>query len=134
MAYIAPLPSAPVVLSREALEVLSLVDLTASAHRLLHLFLARFDPDFGTVNLSQRDMGELLALSHPSVNKAVGALERTKLAWPIDDALYQLHPVFTGGKMSDRLAVVPEIVVSDPESLREARRQRYSRQTESLPA
>ncbi|MEV7217914.1 hypothetical protein AB0O31_33070 [Kitasatospora cineracea] len=134
MAYIAPLPSAPVVLSREALEVLSLVDLTASAHRLLHLFLARFDPDFGTVNLSQRDMGELLALSHPSVNKAVGALDRTKLAWQIDDALYQLHPVLTGGKMADRLAVVPEIAVSDPDSLREVRRQRYSRQTESLPA
>ncbi|GAA2116471.1 hypothetical protein GCM10009759_62110 [Kitasatospora saccharophila] len=134
MAYIAPLPSAPVVLSRETFEVLSLVDLTASAHRLLHLFLARFDPDFGTVNLSQRDMGELLALSHPSVNKAVGALERAKLAWQIDDALYQLHPVLTDGKMADRLAVVPEIVVSDPKSLREIRRQRYSRQTESLPA
>ncbi|MEE1821598.1 hypothetical protein PUR61_05220 [Streptomyces sp. BE20] len=134
MAYIAPLPSAPAVIEREVFEVLSLVDLTTSAHRLLNLFLARFDPEFGTVNLSQRDMGKLLALSHPSVNNAVAALNRTKLAWQIDDALYQLHPVFTGGKMADRLAVVPEIVVGDPDSLREVRRQRYSRQTESLPA
>ncbi|MFI6449691.1 hypothetical protein [Kitasatospora sp. NPDC050543] len=79
--YVPPIPTTEVVtISREALAILALVELTQNSHRLMNTFLAYQDPETGCVGLSQVEMGSMLALSAPSVNRAVKQL--ADKAWP----------------------------------------------------
>lgn len=97
--YVPPIPTTEMVtISREALAVLSLVELTSNSHRLLATLLAYQDPDDGCADLSQAEMGSLLGLSAPSVNRAVKQLADKNLAWLLEPGAYQIHPLLTGGR------------------------------------
>ncbi|MFI8085870.1 winged helix-turn-helix transcriptional regulator [Kitasatospora sp. NPDC086009] len=131
--YVPPIPTTEMVaISREALAVLSLVELTANSHRLLTTLLAYQDPETGCAGLSQVEMGTLLGLSAPSVNRAVKQLADKGLAWLLEPGVYQIHPLLTGGKMRAGLASVPKIDSLDPERFGERMRQRYEGQLANL--
>ncbi|MGW7586899.1 helix-turn-helix domain-containing protein [Kitasatospora sp. NPDC054768] len=131
--YVPPIPTTEMVtISREALAVLSLVELTSNSHRLLATLLAYQDPDDGCADLSQAEMGSLLGLSAPSVNRAVKQLADKNLAWLLEPGAYQIHPLLTGGKMRAGLAGVPRIDALDPEQFGERLRQRYEGQLANL--
>ncbi|MGW2546154.1 MarR family transcriptional regulator [Kitasatospora sp. NPDC001574] len=131
--YVPPIPTTePVTIDREALAVLSMVELTANSHRLLARLLAHQDPDTGCAGLSQVEMCTLLGLSAPSVSRAVKQLADTGLVWLLEGGVYQIHPLLTGGKMAGTLAAVPTIRSLDPEGFGEKRRQKYGTQVTNL--
>ncbi|MFD8597695.1 hypothetical protein ACFV1L_22095 [Kitasatospora sp. NPDC059646] len=128
-----PPSGAPVVLSREALELLALLDLPRTAQRVLNMLLAHQGETTGAARVSQNEMCALLGkVSKPTVNRAFKELGEIGLAWPIEDAHYQLHPLLTNGRTATKLAAVPLIKVPGVEAAGEQRRQRYAAQIANL--
>ncbi|MBV6700245.1 hypothetical protein KV557_24600 [Kitasatospora aureofaciens] len=127
-----PPSSAPITLPREVYELLTLVDLTRTGRRVLDILLAHQSEQTGAAKLSQAEMCAILGASKPSVNRGFRELREIGLAWAIEDALYQLHPLLTGGRSVTRLAAVPKIKVPAVEEVGEQRRQRYAAQLASL--
>jgi hypothetical protein len=132
-AYVPPVPSLePVPLSREALGVLSLVDIAGNPWRLLMLLLKHMDEEDGCAEISQAEMCAALGMASPSVNRAVKRLAEVKLAWGIEDGVYQLHPQLTEGKMRARIAAVPEIDSVEPAEFAARRQAKYRTQLAGL--
>ncbi|CAM5406131.1 hypothetical protein SSPIM334S_07819 [Streptomyces spiroverticillatus] len=122
----------PVVLSRDALRMLALVDISLTARRVLDVLLALQDPDTGSVNISQAEMASELGAGKPAVNRGFKELREAGLAWLLNRAVYQLHPVLTGGRIAGTAMAVPAINAAPPESFTEQRRARFAAQVANL--
>ncbi|MEV8455553.1 helix-turn-helix domain-containing protein [Streptomyces sp. NPDC052095] len=128
----APPSDAPVQIPRGVLHLLALVDVTTAGRRVLDELLCLSDPETGTAEISQNDMCSLLGASKPTVNRGFKELRECGLAWSLEDGLYQLHPLLTGGAVSSPVMPVPEIKAADPERFTEQRRARFAAQTANL--
>lgn len=132
--YVPSPPSeAPVTLTRDALRILSLVDVSTAGRRVLDELLYLSDPDTGTAAISQNEMARELGASKPTVNRGFKELRECGLAWSLEDALYQLHPVLTDGKVAYPMPI-PEIRAAEPERFTEQRRARFAAQMANLAA
>ncbi|MFE6911967.1 winged helix-turn-helix transcriptional regulator [Streptomyces erythrochromogenes] len=58
------------------------------------------DPDVGTAAISQNEMARELGANKPTVNRSFKELHECGLAWSLEDGLYPLHPLLTGGKVA----------------------------------
>ncbi|MGW2417564.1 helix-turn-helix domain-containing protein [Streptomyces tubercidicus] len=123
----------PVVVSRKVLRLLALVDITTAGRRVLDELWGLSDPDTGTVEISQNEMCAALGASKPTVNRGFKELRECGLAWSLEDGLYQLHPLLTGGKVAYPMPI-PEIRAAEPERFTEQRRARFAAQTANLAA
>ncbi|MEU8779883.1 helix-turn-helix domain-containing protein [Streptomyces sp. NPDC048606] len=123
----------PVMLSRDVLLLLALVDMTTAGSRVLRALLALHDPETGAADISQNEMCALLGATKPTVNRGFKELKAAGIAWRIEgtQGKYQLHPVLTNGKMASPQAV-PELKAQAPETFTEARRRRFARQVANL--
>lgn len=92
------------------------------------------DPETGTAAISQNEMCAELGASKPTVNRGFKELRECGLAWSLEDGLYQLHPLLTGGKASSPVMPIPEIKAAEPERFTEQRRARYAAQVANLAA
>ncbi|MFI2241240.1 helix-turn-helix domain-containing protein [Streptomyces chrestomyceticus] len=128
-----PPTEAPVTISRDVLRLLALVDVSTAGRRVLDQLLYLSDPETGTASISQNEMARELGASKPTVNRGFKELRECGLAWALEDGLYQLHPLLTGGAVSSPMAV-PEIKAADPESFTEQRRARFAAQLANLAA
>ncbi|MEW2373391.1 helix-turn-helix domain-containing protein [Streptomyces sp. NPDC006656] len=130
--YVPSPPSeAPVTLTRDALRILSLVDVSTAGRRVLDELLYLSNPDTGTAAISQNEMARELGASKPTVNRGFKELRECGLAWSLEDALYQLHPVLTDGKVAYPMPI-PEIKAAEPERFTEQRRARFAAQMANL--
>ncbi|MFL4910881.1 helix-turn-helix domain-containing protein [Streptomyces sp. MMS24-I2-30] len=129
-----PPTEAPVTISRDVLRLLALVDITTAGRRVLDQLLYLSDPDTGTAAISQNEMCSELGASKPTVNRGFKELRECGLAWSLEDGLYQLHPLLTGGAVSSPVMPVPEIRAAEPERFTEQRRARFAAQTANLAA
>ncbi|MGW2602573.1 helix-turn-helix domain-containing protein [Streptomyces klenkii] len=129
-----PPTEAPVRIPREILHLLALVDITTAGRRVLDELLYLSDPKTGTAEISQNEMCAVLGASKPTVNRGFKELRECGLAWSIEDGLYQLHPLLTGGAVSSPVMAVPEIKAADPKSFTEQRRARFAAQVANLAA
>jgi hypothetical protein len=68
------------------------------------------------------------------VNRGFKKLRECGLAWSLEDGLYQLHPLLTGGAVSSPVMEVPEIWAAEPGRFTEQRRVRFAAQTANLAA
>ncbi|XKK61535.1 helix-turn-helix domain-containing protein [Streptomyces sp. ARC32] len=127
-----PPSEAPLTIARDALRLLSLVDITTAGRRVLDQLLYRSDPETGTAGISQNEMCAELGASKPTVNRGFKELRACGLAWSLEDGLYQLHPLLTGGALSSPADHVPEIKAADPGRFTEQRRARFAAQTANL--
>ncbi|MFD4535612.1 hypothetical protein ACFWNL_18230 [Kitasatospora sp. NPDC058397] len=129
-----PVPpcSEPVAIRREVLELLAMVDLTRTGRRVLDILIAYMEEKTGVARLSQDQMCAILGTSKPAVNRGFKELREIGLAWGIEDAVYQLHPLITDGRVASGLAAVPKIKVPSVEEVGEQRRLRYAAQLASL--
>ncbi|MFI9780491.1 hypothetical protein ACIHCV_38435 [Streptomyces sp. NPDC051956] len=66
------------------------------------------------------------------MNRAFQNLREYGLIWGLDDGLYQLHPLLTGGKIAATVRAVPEIKATAPAQFTEQRRARYAAQLANL--
>lgn len=130
----APLPptDAPVTISRDALRILALVDVSTAGRRVLDQLLYLSDPDTGTAAISQNEMCAELGASKPTVNRGFKELRECGLAWSLRDGLYQLHPLITGGKVSSHVMPIPKIRAAEPDRFTQQRRAKYAAQTANL--
>ncbi|MCX3061342.1 MarR family transcriptional regulator [Streptomyces beihaiensis] len=128
-----PPSNEPVVISREVLQLLALVDISLAARRVLDVLLALNDEHNGTAEISQNEMCAALGASKPTVNRAFKELRACGLAWRLDDGRYQLHPLLTQGRIAAAVMSVPEIQANDPASLTQRRRARFTAQLANLP-
>ncbi|KPC71355.1 hypothetical protein ADL35_35730 [Streptomyces sp. NRRL WC-3753] len=127
-----PPTEAPLTIARDALRLLSLVDITTAGRRVLDQLLYLSDPETGTAGISQNEMCAELGASKPTVNRGFKELRACGLAWSLEDGLYQLHPLLTGGAISSPVAHVPEIKAADPGRFTEQRRARFAAQMANL--
>ncbi|MFE8965150.1 helix-turn-helix domain-containing protein [Streptomyces iakyrus] len=133
--YVPSPPSeAPVAIPRRVLRLLALVDVSTAGRRVLDHLLYLSDPETGTAQISQNEMCAELGASKPTVNRGFKELRECGLAWSLEDGLYQLHPLLTGGAVSSPVMAVPEIKAADPESFTEQRRARFAAQVANLAA
>lgn len=95
-----PPTEAPVTIPRAVLRLLALVDVSTAGRRVLDELLYLSDPETGTVSISQNEMCVELGASKPTVNRGFKELRECGLAWSLEDGLYQLHPLLTGGAVS----------------------------------
>ncbi|MFJ9380315.1 hypothetical protein [Streptomyces sp. NPDC101455] len=131
--YVPSPPSeAPVAIPREVLRLLALVDVTTAGRRVLDELLYLSDPETGTAEISQNEMCAELGASKPTVNRGFKELRECGLVWSLEDGLYQIHPLVTGGKVSSAVMAVPEIKAAEPERFTEQRRARYAAQMANL--
>ncbi|MGW1520824.1 helix-turn-helix domain-containing protein [Streptomyces sp. NPDC002287] len=131
--YVPGLPSdEPVVLSRDALRMLALVDISLTARRVLDVLLAFQDPESGAVGISQAEMAAELGAGKPAVNRGFKELKEAGLAWLLRRGCYQLHPVLTGGRVAGTVMAVPEINTTPAEDFTEQRRTRFAAQVANL--
>ncbi|MFJ7209437.1 helix-turn-helix domain-containing protein [Streptomyces sp. NPDC098789] len=131
--YAPGLPSdEPVVLSRDALRMLALVDVSLTARRVLDVLLAFQDPESGAVGISQAEMAAELGAGKPAVNRGFKELKEAGLAWLLRRGCYQLHPVLTGGRVAGTAMAVPEINTTPAEGFTEQRRTRFAAQIANL--
>ncbi|MFH8873642.1 hypothetical protein [Streptomyces griseus] len=91
------------------------------------------DPEAGTAAISQNEMARELGASKPTVNRGFKELRECGLAWSLEDGLYQLHPLLTGGKVAYPMPI-PEIRAAEPERFTEQRRARFAAQMANLAA
>ncbi|WP_174523355.1 winged helix-turn-helix domain-containing protein [Streptomyces azureus] len=82
--------------------------------------------------ISQSEMCAELGASKPTVNRGFKELRECGLVWSLEDGLYQIHPLVTGGKVSSAVMAVPEIKAAEPERFTEQRRARYAAQMANL--
>ncbi|EGX54780.1 MULTISPECIES: helix-turn-helix domain-containing protein [Streptomyces] len=129
-----PPTEAPLTISRDVLRLLALVDITTAGRRVLDQLLYLSDPETGTAAISQNEMCSELGASKPTVNRGFKELRECGLAWSLEDGLYQLHPLLTGGAVSSPVMPVPEIRAAEPERFTEQRRARFAAQTANLAA
>ncbi|MFD3381303.1 MULTISPECIES: hypothetical protein [unclassified Streptomyces] len=129
-----PPSEAPVAIPRSVLRLLALVDISTAGRRVLDELLYLSDPDTGTAEISQNEMCTELGASKPTVNRGFKELRECGLAWSLQDGLYQLHPLLTGGKVSSPVMPVPEIKAAEPERFTEQRRARFAAQMANLAA
>ncbi|MEU5632287.1 hypothetical protein ACH47C_24270 [Streptomyces rishiriensis] len=129
-----PPSEAPVAIPRNVLRLLALVDVSTAGRRVLDELLYLSDPDTGTAEISQNEMCAELGASKPTVNRGFKELRECGLAWSLEDGLYQLHPLLTGGKVSSSVMLVPEIKAAEPERFTEQRRARFAAQVANLAA
>ncbi|MFE6895078.1 helix-turn-helix domain-containing protein [Streptomyces sp. NPDC057694] len=122
----------PLVISREMLQLLALVDISLAARRVLDNLLALSDEEHGTAEISQNEMCAALGASKPTVNRAFRQLRTSGLAWGLEDGRYQLHPLLTGGKTASAVMAVPEIKANDPAGFTQQRRARFAAQLANL--
>jgi biotin operon repressor len=127
-----PPTEAPVAIPRDVLRLLALVDVSTAGRRVLDQLLYLSDPDTGTAEISQNEMCAELGASKPTVNRGFKELRECGLAWSLEDGLYQLHPLLTGGKVSSAVMAVPEIKAADPARFTQQRRARYAAQMANL--
>ncbi|MDX2915955.1 helix-turn-helix domain-containing protein [Streptomyces griseiscabiei] len=127
-----PPTEAPVAIPRDVLRLLALVDVSTAGRRVLDQLLYLSDPDTGTAAISQNEMCAELGASKPTVNRGFKELRECGLAWSLEDGLYQLHPLLTGGKVSSAVMAVPEIKAADPARFTQQRRTRYAAQMANL--
>ncbi|MFD8454418.1 MULTISPECIES: helix-turn-helix domain-containing protein [Streptomyces] len=127
-----PPTEAPLTIPRDALRLLSLVDITTAGRRVLDQLLYLSDPETGTAGISQNEMCAELGASKPTVNRGFKELRACGLAWSLEDGLYQLHPLLTGGALSSPIAPVPEIKAAEPGRFTEQRRARFAAQMANL--
>ncbi|MFF5491558.1 hypothetical protein [Streptomyces virginiae] len=131
--YVPGLPSdEPVVLSRAALRMLALVDISLTARRVLDVLLAFQDPESGAVGISQAEMAAELGAGKPAVNRGFKELKEAGLAWLLRRGCYQLHPILTGGRVAGTAMAVPEINTTPAEEFTEQRRTRFAAQVANL--
>ncbi|MEU3407560.1 MULTISPECIES: hypothetical protein [Streptomyces] len=128
-----PPTEAPVEIPRAVLRLLALVDITNAGRRVLDELMYLSDPDVGTAAISQNEMARELGASKPTVNRGFKELRECGLAWSLEDGLYQLHPLLTGGKVAYPMPI-PEIKAAEPERFTEQRRARYAAQVANLAA
>lgn len=129
-----PPTEAPVEIPRAVLRLLALVDITTAGRRVLDELMYLSDPETGTAAISQNEMCAELGASKPTVNRGFKELRECGLAWSLEDGLYQLHPLLTGGKVSSPVMPIPEIKAAEPERFTEQRRARYAAQVANLAA
>ncbi|WP_434435410.1 helix-turn-helix domain-containing protein [Streptomyces noursei] len=122
------------VIPREILRLLALVDVSTAGRRVLDELLYLSDPDTGTAEISQNEMCVALGASKPTINRGFKELRECGLAWSLEDGLYQLHPLLTGGAVSSPVMSVPEIKAAEPERFTEQRRARFAAQMANLGA
>ncbi|MEU9677878.1 helix-turn-helix domain-containing protein [Streptomyces parvus] len=123
----------PVTIPRDVLRLLALVDVSTAGRRVLDELLYLSDPENGTVSISQNEMARELGASKPTVNRGFKELRECGLAWSLEDGLYQLHPLLTGGKVAYPMPI-PEIRAAEPERFTEQRRARFAAQMANLAA
>ncbi|MFJ1902050.1 MULTISPECIES: hypothetical protein [unclassified Streptomyces] len=128
-----PPTEAPVTIPRDALHLLALVDITTAGRRVLDELLYLSDPEAGTAAISQNEMARELGASKPTVNRGFKELRECGLAWSLEDGLYQLHPLLTGGKIAYPMPI-PEIRAAEPERFTEQRRAKFAAQMANLAA
>ncbi|MFD0375771.1 hypothetical protein [Streptomyces sp. NPDC127112] len=128
-----PPTEAPVKIPRAVLRILALVDIATAGRRVLDELMYLSDPDAGTAAISQNEMARELGASKPTVNRGFKELRECGLAWSLEDGLYQLHPLLTGGKVAYPMPI-PEIKAAEPERFTEQRRARYAAQVANLAA
>ncbi|MFF0386918.1 helix-turn-helix domain-containing protein [Streptomyces sp. NPDC004286] len=121
-----------VTIPRPVLRLLALVDVTTAGRRVLDELLYLHDQETGTVEISQNEMCAELGSSKPTVNRGFKELRECGLTWSLEDGLYQLHPLLTGGKVSSPVMPVPAIRAAEPEGFTARRRSRYAAQTANL--
>ncbi|WP_328565137.1 helix-turn-helix domain-containing protein [Streptomyces coelicoflavus] len=109
-----------------------MVDITTAARRVLDQLLYLSDPETGTAGISQNEMCAELGASKPTVNRGFKELRACGLAWSLEDGLYQLHPLLTGGAVYSPVAHVPEIKAAEPGRFTEQRRARFAAQMANL--
>ncbi|MFJ3043878.1 helix-turn-helix domain-containing protein [Streptomyces tendae] len=122
----------PIMLTRDALRMLALVDISLTARRVLDVLLALQDPDNGAVGISQAEMARELGAGKPAVNRGFKELREAGLAWLLRAGYYQLHPVLTGGRVAGTAMAVPEINATPAEDFTEQRRTRFAAQVANL--
>ncbi|QNA70573.1 winged helix-turn-helix domain-containing protein [Streptomyces sp. So13.3] len=127
-----PPTEAPVTIPRDVLRLLALVDVSTAGRRVLDQLLYLSDPDTGTASISQNEMCTELGASKPTVNRGFKELRECGLAWSLEDGLYQLHPLLTGGAVSSPVMKVPEIKAAEPGRFTEQRRARFAAQMANL--
>ncbi len=127
-----PPTEAPVAIPRDVLRLLALVDVSTAGRRVLDQLLYLSDPETGTAAISQNEMCAELGASKPTVNRGFKELRECGLAWSLEDGLYQLHPLLTGGKVSSAVMSVPEIKAAEPGRFTEQRRARFAAQMANL--
>ncbi|MDJ1645410.1 helix-turn-helix domain-containing protein [Streptomyces pakalii] len=123
----------PVTIPRDVLRLLALVDVSTAGRRVLDELLYLSDPENGTASISQNEMARELGASKPTVNRGFKELRECGLAWSLEDGLYQLHPLLTGGKVAYPMPI-PEIQAAEPERFTEQRRARFAAQMANLAA
>jgi biotin operon repressor len=129
-----PPTEAPVTIPRDVLRLLALVDVSTAGRRVLDQLLYLSDPETGTASISQNEMCAELGASKPTVNRGFKELRECGLAWSLEDGLYQLHPLLTGGAVSSPIMQVPEIKAAEPGRFTEQRRARFAAQMANLAA
>ncbi|MFI8952763.1 helix-turn-helix domain-containing protein [Streptomyces sp. NPDC053750] len=127
-----PPTGAPVTIPRDVLRILALVDVSTAGRRVLDHLLYLSDPDTGTAAISQNEMCAELGASKPTVNRGFKELRECGLAWSLEDGLYQLHPLLTGGVTLSPTMPVPQIKAAEPRRFTEQRRARFAAQTANL--
>jgi DNA-binding IclR family transcriptional regulator len=130
--YVPDLPTIdPVEIDRQALSLLALVDLNASAMRVMMLLLAHQNPRTGVAHISQAEVCTSLGLNAPTVSRAFKELTAAGIIAKPGRGEYQLNPALTCGKTAGPVSV-PPIEALDPESFSAARRARYEVQAANL--
>ena len=127
-----PPSNAPITISRQALGLLALVDISLSARRVLDVLLSLQDPETGAADVSQADVCVLPGAGQPAVNRGFKELRECGLAWSLRRGRYQLHPTLTGGRIAATAMAVPEIRASAAEEFSEQRRARFAAQVANL--
>ncbi|WP_328947411.1 helix-turn-helix domain-containing protein (plasmid) [Streptomyces sp. NBC_00250] len=127
-----PPTDAPVTIPRNVLRLLALVDISTAGRRVLDELLYLSDPQTGTAQISQNEMCTELGASKPTVNRGFKELRESGLVWNLQDGLYQLHPLLTGGAVSSPVMRIPEIKAAEPARFTEQRRARYAAQVANL--
>lgn len=120
------------MIPRDVLRLLALVDITTAGRRVLDQLLYLSDPETGTASISQNEMCAELGASKPTVNRGFKELRECGLAWSLEDGLYQLHPLLTGGAVSCPVMEIPEIKAAEPGRFTEQRRARFAAQMANL--
>ncbi|MCX4657432.1 helix-turn-helix domain-containing protein [Streptomyces microflavus] len=111
---------------------MALVDVSTAGRRVLDELLYLSDPETGTALISQNEMCAELGASKPTVNRGFKELRESGLAWSLEDGLYQLHPLLTGGKVSSPVMKIPEIKAAEPGRFTAQRRARFAAQMANL--
>ncbi|MEU2287898.1 MarR family transcriptional regulator [Streptomyces sp. NPDC013178] len=93
--------------------LLSDLDLPPASYRALLKLRALSEPG-GRITIDQGSIGELLALSRPSVNAALRTLELAKLVKKVRNGVYQINPMLAGyNSPQDAVAAVSAMPEGD---------------------